>query len=370
MMKTAADSERRATILPLDRRAAGPAYFPTAAAFGGVPRAMSTDLATLERPPARVSPSSPHVWLGPDLRDADFVVRLPDECLAELDAVVAEQRKAPVPTLILLPEHFEMSACRQWMAGIKQRLDQGLGFVILDRLPVDRWSKRELTDIYWLIGSLLEPPVAQDWPGTMIYDVRHDGQAYTGETRTALTPEGLDMHNDSSMGEAPPNYISLLCLNAAKSGGKSSLSSAYAAHVHFQERDPDLLARMYQPFYRHHQEYQAPDAGKSNWYPIFGILPDGGLRIRFNARVIRRGYAKTGRVLDEAGVRSVDLMDEFLGSPEHRHDFFMEPGQMQILNNRFIVHGRTPYVDHDEPEKRRHLLRLWLRKGDRRQFRG
>jgi hypothetical protein len=48
----------------------------------------------------------------------------------------------------------------------------------------------------------------------------------------------------------------------------------------------------------------------------------------------------------------------------------MQPGQMQILNNRIIVHGRTPYVDHDEPDKRRHLLRLWLRAGDRRQFRG
>ena len=41
----------------------------------------------------------------------------------------------------------------------------------------------------------------------MIYDVRYDGQGYTADTRTALTPEGLDMHNDSSMGEAPANYI-------------------------------------------------------------------------------------------------------------------------------------------------------------------
>ena len=48
----------------------------------------------------------------------------------------------------------------------------------------------------------------------------------------------------------------------------------------------------------------------------------------------------------------------------------MERGQIQILNNRIIVHGRTPYEDFDEPDKRRHLLRFWLRAGDRRQFRG
>lgn len=312
---------------------------------------------------------APRAWLGPQLRDEEFVAKLPPECLAELDAVVAEQRKAPAPTVVLLPEQFRLDACRRLMGEIKPRLDHGLGFVILDRLPVDRWSKQELSDAYWLLGSLLEPPVAQDYARTILYDVRHDGQPYTGETRTALTPEGLDMHNDSSMGEAPPNYISLLCLQTAKSGGKSSLSSAYAAHNHFLQEHPDLLERLYRPFYRHRQEYQAPGAEKTNYYPIFTI-EKGGLRIRFNGRVIRRGYAKSGQVLDNEGVQAVELLDSFLGDPAHRHDFWIEPGQIQVLNNRVIVHGRTPYQDHDEPEKRRHLLRLWLRAGDRRQFRG
>ena len=287
--------------------------------------------------------------------------------MAELEAIVAEQRKAPVPTLVLLPEQFEMDACRKLMREVRQRLDESLGFVILDRLPLDRWNRQEVTDIYWLLGSLLEPPVAQEWSGKMIYDVRYDGQGYTADTRAALRPEGLDMHNDSSMGEAPANYISLLCLQTARTGGKSSLSSAYAAHNHFMTKHPDLVERLYQPFYRDKQEYQAPDA--NNWYPIFAI-EDGGLRIRFNVRIIKRGYQKTGRVLDKAGSRAVEVLNEFLADPAHRHDFWMERGQIQILNNRIIVHGRTPYEDHDEPEKRRHMLRLWLRAGDRRQFRG
>ena len=62
--------------------------------------------------------------------------------MAELESIVAEQRKAPVPTLVLLPEHFEMSACRKLMEDVRQRLDNGLGFVILDRLPVDAGAGR------------------------------------------------------------------------------------------------------------------------------------------------------------------------------------------------------------------------------------
>ncbi len=63
-------------------------------------------------------------------------------------------------------------------------------------------------------------------------------------------------------------------------------------------------------------------------------------------------------------------MDEFLGDPANRLDLWLEPGQIQLLNNRVIVHGRSAYEDHAEPERRRHLVRLWLRAGDRRQFRG
>lgn len=42
----------------------------------------------------------------------------------------------------------------------------------------------------------------------------------------------------------------------------------------------------------------------------------------------------------------------------------------QVLNYRVIVQGHTPYQDHEAAERRRHLVRLWLRAGDRRQFRG
>ena len=308
-------------------------------------------------------------WHGPDLKDEDFVVKLDSDCMAELENVLVEQRRAPVPTLILEPKHFPLASCTKVMEGVRRRLDDGLGFVILDRLPVDRWKQQEVVDIYWLLGSLIEPPVAQEWSGRMIYDVRYDGQGYTADTRTALTPEGLDMHNDSSMGEAPANYISLLCLQTAQTGGKSSLSSAYAAHNHFVSQHPELVDRLYQPFYRDKQEYQPAGAERTNWYPIFSASNDN-LRIRFNSRVIRRGYQKTSQILDNAGAQVVEILNNFLIDPAHRHDFWMERGQIQILNNRSIVHGRTPYVDFEDVEKRRHLIRLWLRAGDRRQFRG
>jgi hypothetical protein len=37
-----------------------------------------------------------------------------------------------------------------------------------------------------------------------------------------------------------------------------------------------------------------------------------------------------------------------------------EPGDVQLLSNAKILHSRESYEDHPEPERRRHLLRLWL----------
>ena len=37
-----------------------------------------------------------------------------------------------------------------------------------------------------------------------------------------------------------------------------------------------------------------------------------------------------------------------------------EPGDIQLLSNHTVIHARTDYEDYDEPERKRHLLRLWL----------
>ncbi len=39
----------------------------------------------------------------------------------------------------------------------------------------------------------------------------------------------------------------------------------------------------------------------------------------------------------------------------------MKPGEMLFINNRWILHNRTAFVDWAEPAERRHLVRLWLR---------
>ena len=38
----------------------------------------------------------------------------------------------------------------------------------------------------------------------------------------------------------------------------------------------------------------------------------------------------------------------------------LQPGDMQLLNNHTMLHSRTSFEDHDAPDRKRLLYRLWL----------
>jgi len=70
-------------------------------------------------------------------------------------------------------------------------------------------------------------------------------------------------------------------------------------------------------------------------------------------------FPEADRLTDRQAA-AMDLLDELAADPSLRLDMTLEPGDMQFLHNHQILHARTAYEDHPEPERRRHLLRLWL----------
>jgi alpha-ketoglutarate-dependent taurine dioxygenase len=58
------------------------------------------------------------------------------------------------------------------------------------------------------------------------------------------------------------------------------------------------------------------------------------------------------------------MIEEIANSPEFHVEMDFMPGDIQLLNNAVILHAREAYTDFDEPDRKRHLLRLWLRASD------
>jgi alpha-ketoglutarate-dependent taurine dioxygenase len=308
-------------------------------------------------------------WVRGAVGPTDWLVPIPSGAIAEVEAAVQQLRRNPLPTLLLQPDQFSMPACTELMSTVRQKLLHGIGLVVLDRLPVERFSTEESTTVYWLLASMLGRLVAQSWAGTMIYDVRDEGKTLEYGVRRSITNLELFFHTDGPWLDLPPELVGLLCLHPAQEGGMSRFTSLATAHNELRRRHPELLPRLYRPFPWDKQAEHAPGDEKVGWQPVFQE-DEGGFLARCNAALIRTGAELANAPLDAEGAEAVAALSEILDDPEFSVEFTIERGQIQYLNNHRFAHSRTSFHDAADPALKRHLIRLWNRDEGRRTFYG
>ena len=300
-------------------------------------------------------------WTRDTLQSGDFLIPIPTACLAEIEAVVDRLRRNPRPAENLDADEFRLPNTRRLMRQVKGALDDGAGFAVLDRLPVERFGERASKAVYWILSSMVARPVAQAYRGTLLYDVRDTGKRKGPKVRADLTRDPLSFHTDYGY-NLPPPYIGLQVLRIAKQGGRSTVVSLYTAHNAMRRRHPALLPRLYRPFFLNRYGEHATGEPAVSCHPVFTY--DGAkLWGRFNLRNITAGYDMAGTALDAEGADAIAAFSEVLEDPELGFAFDLAPGQAQYLMNWRCAHSRTAYVDHPEPERRRHLVRIFLRDG-------
>ncbi len=322
--------------------------------------------------PARIRETpftGPIAWTRDTLAPEDGVLRVDSDCRRELEHALAAIRGNPLPTLMIEPAAFELPACRKLMLQAKATLESGVGFVLIDRLALDDYSLDEAKVLYWVLMQLLARPVAQSWDGKMIYDVRDLGLPPGNGVRPDITSAEQSFHTDNSYNLCPPDYVALLCLRPAMAGGVSGIVSFYTAHNEMLARHPGLLARLYAPFLFDRQREHAPGDPIVLRHSLFEY--DGErLTGRLSRYQVRNGHALAEIALDAEGEAALEALDDVMKAPRINREFFFERGQIQILDNRRLGHRRTGFRDFADAERKRHLVRLWLRDWGRRFYNG
>jgi hypothetical protein len=313
----------------------------------------------------------PSAWVRADIRTEDWRLELSAACLDEIRWAVDELRAFPLPTIVLGAGDFDMPACRQAMAQTRAILASGVRFAVVDRLPLAEMSAGEAAAIYWLLSSMIARPVAQKLDGTLIYDVLDTGQeALPGSgVRPDKTNIEIRFHNDNAYNNTPPDYVGLLCLRGALSGGHSRVISFHTAHNHMLAHCPEHLERLYEPFWFDRQREFHPGESPVFAAPVFDCGA-AELKARFSIHQINSGYALRGEPVDPAGEASLGALLDVVEDEALSLDFDLEPGQLQFVDNRALGHSRTAFVDDPDPAKKRHLVRLWLRDHGRRAYPG
>jgi hypothetical protein len=307
--------------------------------------------------PPEISGAS--AWYGSDLKESsDWIELLTKAEIAEVENAaneLSELAEGSFDLTSIKAEDFPLPTLGPRLRRLLKEVLNGRGFVLIKALPVERWTRRQAGIVFLGIGSHLGNLRMQNAGGHLLGHVRDLGQSSQDpNTRIYQTRERQTHHTDSC------DVVGLLCLRTAKSGGLSSLVSSTTIFNEMRRRRPDLLRVLLNPI-ETDRRGEVPEAGKPYFsIPVFN-WHEGLLSAIYQRQYIESARRFQGvRPLTPAQIEALDLFDELANDRALNLTMELQPGDIQLVHNHTILHDRTAFEDFDEPERKRHLLRLWI----------
>jgi hypothetical protein len=305
-------------------------------------------------------------WHGRELEQSGAWIRsLGDTQRQEIDEALARVKRARFPLFGFTRDDFPLASTAALLAEISDELENGLGAIRLRGLPVDRYSDDEMRQIFWGLGRHLGTAVYQNARGEIMGEVRDEttrpektyaesepGKVVSSRARARSTGP-LRWHTDRC------DVIALLCARNAKAGGISKLTSIVTIYNEILRRRPDLLELLCQDYWRARPaDEDGPATSRAFALPVFGIQ-DGKLTCQYSRTYVEQAqeFPEVPRIT-AAQNEALDLLAE-VAEEVCLHSPFI-PGDIQLLNNHVIFHGRTAYENDSASRQERLLFRLWL----------
>jgi hypothetical protein len=298
----------------------------------------------------------PAAWRGAEVaRSGAWAVSLSASQLEEVERALAAVRKRGLHLSAIRRADFPLPGLSAEIAKWRHEIAHGRGFLLVRGLPVERWGDEASAVVYWGLGLHLGVPGAQNPEGDLLGHVTDTGEdADRPYVRRYRTAGDIAYHCDLA------DAVGLLCLRAARAGGASRIVSSVTVYNTLLAERPDLIDRLYEPFLLDTRDEQGGERP-----PYVPVVPcryaDGVLRTFYHSDYFRSVLRHPDVPRFTAQERELlDLYEAIASRPDLYLDMQFQPGDIQLISNHVILHARTAYEDWPEPERRRHLLRLWL----------
>lgn len=296
------------------------------------------------------SVTGPSVWRGSELvDDQSWVHQLSDETLTVIDRALDHLKRRGLSFPHFDKDDFPIHALEVELQRYSEELENGKGFLLLRGLPVSGYSAEDVNNINYGLGLHMGTPVCQNLKGSLLEMVMNVGDLNDKNTRVYETNAYLPYHTDLS------DVFGLMCVRPAKAGGLTSLVSSGTVYNEILAKYPEYLGLFYRPMY-----YAHLGKDSSSKAPVFSYH-EGKLSCRYLRQYIELGATLQERPLSRVEIEAMDAFDSIIHDEKIRLDMMLEPGDLLFANNYAVMHSRTAFEDYEEPEKRRKLVRLWLK---------
>ncbi len=296
----------------------------------------------------------PAGWTAASLKDvASWSYQITDADAEELSAAVATARRSSTAMVDIGKPDFPLRAFGEVLADVRRELMDGRGIVMMQNFPLDRFDREDTAIAYIGLGAHLGQTMSQNKLGHILGHVKDLGGDYSDpHTRGYMTNAEMRFHTDGC------DYVGLLCLQTPMSGGESRIASSVTVYNTMLKRRPELVEALCGDYYRSRSGEVSPGDLPYIKQPIF---------------TFHEGYfsaAGVGAVIDKA--QQIPGVPKFTPAQKEAVEVYRQTveevaldidfarGDIQFLNNFVMLHTRREYRDWPEPNRKRHLLRLWL----------
>ena len=294
----------------------------------------------------------PAEWYPGDLEDTEqWIYHLSAAETAEIDAGVAGVEERGLDIKDIRRDDFPLPTLGAALAEVRAELLDGRGLVLIRGLPVARMTRAQVAAALGAVGANLGTAVSQNAKGHVLGHVKDLGLDYA-KVRGFQTSAHMGFHADQC------DILSLCCLHPARSGGVHRVCSSVALHNEMLKRRPDLVQELAWKFYRSRSDDVAP--GETPYYRqgIFNYH-DGYFAARGVSANIAKAQDLPGVPPFTAAQREALDMFKTLAE-ELAMEIKFRIGDMFFMLSHVTLHSRTAFEDWPEPERKRHILRMWL----------
>ena len=299
----------------------------------------------------------PAAWYGADLSSKSdaWHYTLQDEEINELITAANKFCASGKKLGKISPKSFVIDKFAVRLSELQEELRTGIGFQLISGLPVEELTPEIYSTIFCGLGSYLGKARSQNAVGHLLGHVRDTGaSAKDPSVRIYQTSARQTFHTDRS------DVVGLLCIKEAKEGGGSLLASSVTAFNEVMKKSSLLAEELMKPV-AYDRRGEIPTGQKPYMtIPVVNWFKGKLTCIYQREYIISAQRYDDAPKLTKAQIEAFDLFDEVLNDDKINLKMRLRPGDMQFVYNHNLFHDRTGFVDWREPERKRHLLRLWL----------
>jgi Taurine catabolism dioxygenase TauD, TfdA family len=308
-------------------------------------------------------------WRGAELTKAEVAYALSPEAEAEFAAHLQTADQHLSSSLDLHGASLSRAACE--IEELRNRVEQVHGFAIIEPVAALRTPAHRRA-VLWLIGCLLGEPIEQSREGIKIVQVydRDRTRRMEDGARYHQTRQGGSIHTDNVNRPETWDYLLMACLFPAMIGGESIVVSGLSVYDFLLQRAPRALDVLAEDFWWERRGF----SDEFFRTPVLFFDQDGEPRFRYLREYLESAHRRTGDPLSDEQLWALDSLESALELSELQFRCKLMPGEILVLDDLQMFHGRTsfsdffeavPYeagsFDADQPF-RRCFDRLWISK--------